>query len=73
MHNKVKRLINKIKKLEKMDLNEDQRKVLELLKATLAVFIARDSAGLAFTGDDEAMLNLIEAVVDYMVKDSSIT
>ena len=73
MHNTLKRINNKIKKLEKRDLNEEQQKVLAALKAMLAIFQARQTAGLAFTGDDESILNALEIIVDYMVKDSSIT
>jgi hypothetical protein len=36
-------------------------------------FQARQTAGLAFTSDDESILNALEVFVDYMVKDSSIT
>ena len=73
MHNTVKRIINKIKKLERMNLNEDQQKVLASLKATLAIFQARQAKGLAFSSGDETILNALEVFVDYMVKDSSIT
>ena len=73
MHNTLKRIINKIKKLERRDLNEEQQKVLAALKAMLAIYQARQTAGLAFTSDDESILNALEIIVDYMVKDSSIT
>ena len=73
MHKTLKRINNKIKKLERRELNEEQQKVLDSLKKILAIFQARQTAGLALSSDDESILNEIEVIVDYMVKDSSIT
>ena len=73
MHKTLKRILNKIKKLERRELNEEQQKVLASLKKILAIYQARQTAGLALSSDDESILNEIEVIVDYMVKDSSIT
>ena len=73
MHNTVKRIINKIKKLEKRELNEEQQKLLAALKKMLAFFQNKASQGLALTSDDETFLGFLEIVINYMVKDSSIT
>jgi hypothetical protein len=37
------------------------------------VFQVKQTNGLAMTGDDEKVLIAMEIIVDYMVKDSSIT
>ena len=73
MHNTVKRIINKIKKLEKRELNEEQQKALDALKVLLAVYQNKLAKGLAFSSDDERALDALEIIVNYMVKDSSVT
>ena len=73
MHNTVKRIINKIKKLEKRDLTEEQQKALDALKVLLAVFQSKQAKGLAFSIDDERALSALEIIVNYMVKDASVT
>ena len=73
MHNTVKRIINKIKKLEKRELTEEQQKALDALKVLLAVYQNKLAKGLAFSSDDERALDALEVIVNYMVKDSSVT
>ena len=73
MHNTVKRIINKIKKLERMELTEEQKKALDALKVLLAVYQNKLGSGLALSSDDESALNALEVIVNYMVKDSSVT
>ena len=73
MHNTVKRIINKIKKLEKRELTEEQQKALDALKVLLAVYQNKLAKGLAFSSDDERALDALEIIVNYMVKDSSVT
>ena len=73
MHNTVKRIINKIKKLEKRDLTEEQQKALDALKVLLAVYQNKLAKGLAFSSDDERALNALEIIINYMVKDASVT
>ena len=73
MHNTLQRNRNKVKKLERRNLNEDQRQVVDGFKVILNTFQAKESKGLAFTSEDEAILKALEIFIDYMVKDSSIT
>ena len=73
MHNTLKRINNKVKKLERKDLNDDQRQVVAAIKEILNVFQFKQTKGIAFTGDDLSVLGAMEIIVDYMVKDSSIT
>ena len=73
MHNTLKRIINKIKKLEKRELTEEQQKALDALKVLLAIYQNKQSNGLALTREDESALNALEVIVDFMVKDSSVT
>ena len=73
MHNTLKRIINKIKKLERRELTEEQQKELAALKVLLAIFQRKHAKGLAFSIDDERALNALEVLVNYMVKDSSVT
>ena len=73
MHNTLKRINNKIKKLERSELTEEQQKALDALKVLLAIYQNKLSKGLAFSSDDESALNALEVIVNYMVKDSSVT
>ncbi len=73
MHNTLQRITNKLKKLERKRLTEEQRQVLDALKVILNVFQVKQTKGIAFTSDDEALLGALEIIIDYMVKDSSIT
>jgi hypothetical protein len=73
MHNTVKRINNKIKKLERSELTEEQQKALDALKVLLAIYQNKLSKGLAFSSDDERALDALEIFVNYMVKDSSVT
>ena len=73
MHNTVKRIINKIKKLERSELTEEQQKALDALKVLLAIYQNKMAKGLAFSSEDESALNALEVIVNYMVKDSSVT
>ena len=73
MHNTLQRITNKLKKLERKRLTEEQRQVLDSLKVILNVFQVKQTKGIAFTSDDEALLGALEIIIDYMVKDSSIT
>ena len=73
MHKTLKRIINKIKKLERSELTEEQQKALDALKVLLAVYQNKLAKGLAFSSDDERALDALEIIVNYMVKDSSVT
>jgi hypothetical protein len=73
MHKTIKSIINKIKQLEKRELTEEQQKALDALKVLLAVYQNKLAKGLAFSSDDERALDALEIIVNYMVKDSSVT
>jgi hypothetical protein len=73
MHATLQRITNKLKKLERKEITEEQREVLAALKVIVEVFQVKQTKGLAMTGDDEKVLNSLEIIVNYMVKDSSIT
>jgi hypothetical protein len=73
MHNTLQRINNKLKKFERKSLTDDQRQVVAAIKEILNVFQVKQTKGLAFTGDDLSVLGAMEIIVDYMVKDSSIT
>jgi hypothetical protein len=73
MHNTLQRITNKLKKLERKDITDEQRQVLDAMKVILNVFQVKQTKGISFTSDDEALLGALEIIVDYMVKDSSIT
>jgi hypothetical protein len=73
MHKTLKRIINKIKKLERRELTEEQQKELAALKVLLARYQRKHAKGLAFSIDDERVLNALLVIVTRMVKDSSVT
>jgi hypothetical protein len=73
MQSTLQRITNKLKKLERKRLTEEQRQVLDAMKVILNVFQFKQTKGIAFTSDDEALLGALEIIIDYMVKDSSIT
>jgi len=43
------------------------------MKVILNVFQVKQTKGISFTSDDVSVLGALEIIVDYMVKDSSIT
>ena len=73
MHKTFQRITKKVQKLERKRLTEEQRQVLDAFKVILNTFQVKQTKGIAFTSDDEALLGALEIIVDYMVKDSSIT
>lgn len=73
MQGSLQRITNKLKKLERKELTDDQRQVVAAIKEILNVFQVKQTKGIAFTSDDVAVLGALEIIVDYMVKDSSIT
>jgi hypothetical protein len=73
MHNTLQRIINKIKKLERRKLTEEQQKALAGMKQIFSFFQSKHAKGLAFSIDDERALRALEVIVIYMVKDSSVT
>jgi hypothetical protein len=73
MHGTLQRITNKLKKLERKEITEEQQQVLDAIKVIVEVFQVKQTKGLAMTGDDDRVLNALEIIVDYMVKDSSIT
>jgi hypothetical protein len=73
MHKTLKLIKNQVKKLEKRNLNEEQQQKLDAFKVILNYFENQQTQGLALTSEDEAVLNALLTIVNYMVKDSSIT
>ena len=49
------------------------REVIDAIKVIFEAFNVKQTEGIAMTGDDEKVLNALEIIVNYMVKDSSIT
>ena len=73
MHGTLQRITNKLQKLERKEITEEQREALAAIKVIVEVFQVKQTKGISMTGDDEKVLNAMEIIVDYMVKDSSIT
>ena len=73
MHDTLQRITNKLKKLERKEITEEQRQVIDAIKVIIDVLQYKQTKGIAMTSDDEKVLNALEIIVDYMVKDSSVT
>lgn len=73
MHGTLQSITNKLQKLERKEITEEQREVLAALKVIVEVFQVKQTKGIAMTNDDDRVINALEIIVDYMVKDSSIT
>lgn len=73
MHNTLNQTDKQLKKMEKADLTEDQRKVVNAIKPVIATFLTKLAEGKTLTNDDQKVINALVIIVDYMVKDSSIT
>ena len=73
MHNRFNRMDNIVKKLEKRNLDEDQKKFLGNSKEMISFFKNKQAKGLAFSSEDEEFLNALEKFLLRMVKDSSVT
>ena len=73
MHDKLDRMENEVKKLEKRKLNEEQQENLAAFKVFLSYFQKKRAKGLAFTKEDEAALDALEIILGFMVKDASVT
>ena len=71
MHNTLKRITKKLKKLE--EITEEHQEVIDAIRVILEALQVTQTEGIAMTGDDEKALNALEIIVNYMVKDSSIT
>jgi predicted RNA binding protein with dsRBD fold (UPF0201 family) len=55
------------------EITEEHREVIDAIKVIFEAFNVKQTEGIAMTGDDEKVLNALEIIIDYMVKDSSIT
>jgi len=76
MHNTLQSITIKVRQYEKKDLTLDQKNAVNAIKVIVETYQAKQNKGLAFTLEDERVLNALEIIViivDYMVKDSSIT
>jgi predicted RNA binding protein with dsRBD fold (UPF0201 family) len=62
------------KKLQKLDeITEEHQEVIDAIRVIFEALQVKQSEGIAMTVDDENALNALEIVINYMVKDSSIT
>jgi predicted RNA binding protein with dsRBD fold (UPF0201 family) len=62
------------KKLQKLDeITEEHQEVIDAIRVIFEALQAKQSEGIAMTVADENALNALEIVINYMVKDSSIT
>ena len=73
MHNILQSITVDLRKLEKRNLTLDQQNAVNAAKVIVQSYQDKQNKGLAFTADDERVLNALEIIVNYMVKDSSIT
>ena len=73
MHDRFNRMDNTVKKLEKRNLTEEQKKVLDASKVMISFLKNKQSQGLALSSEDEEFLNALERFLLRMVKDSSVT
>jgi hypothetical protein len=73
MHSTLQSITIKVRKLEKRDLTLDQQNVVNAIKVIVESYQVKQNKGLAFTADDDRVLNALAIIVVYMVKDSSIT
>ena len=71
MHNTLKRITKKLKKLD--EITEEHQEVIDAIKVILESLQVKQNEEMTITGDDETALNALEIIVNYMVKDSSIT
>ena len=73
MHNILQSITVDLRKLEKRNLTLDQQNAVNAAKVIVQSYQDKQNKGLAFTADDERVLNALEIIVNYMVKDSSVT
>ena len=73
MHNILQSITVDLRKLEKRNLTLDQQNAVNAAKVIVQSYQDKQNKGLAFTADDERVLNALAIIVVYMVKDSSIT
>jgi len=73
MHNTLQSITVTVRQYEKNDLTPDQQNMVNAIKVIVESYQAKLNKGLAFTADDERVLNALLIIVVYMVKDSSIT
>jgi hypothetical protein len=73
MHNTLQSITIKVRQFEKNDLTPDQQNAVNAIKVIVESYQSKLNKGLAFTLDDDRVLNALEIIVVYMVKDSSIT
>ncbi|MGD2090614.1 MAG: hypothetical protein PVH61_30860 [Candidatus Aminicenantes bacterium] len=71
MHNTLKRITKKLKKLD--EITEEHQEVIDAIKVIFESLQVKQNEEMTITGDDETALNALEIIVNYMVKDSSIT
>ena len=73
MHKKLFVISRKIRKLEGRPLTEEQQKMLDGLKAAFNILQMKENKGSSLSTDDQNVIAAIEILIDYLVKDSSVT
>ena len=71
MNSTLQRITKKLKKLD--EITEEHQEVIDAIRVIFEALQVKQSEGIAMTVDDENALNALEIVINYMVKDSSIT
>jgi len=73
MHSILQSITVDLRKLEKRNLTLELQNAVNAAKVIVQSYQDKQNKGLAFTADDERVLNALAIIVVYMVKDSSIT
>jgi hypothetical protein len=73
MHKTLQSITITVRQGEKNNLTPEQQNAFNAVKVIVESYQEKLNKGLAFTLDDERVLNALEIIVVYMVKDSSIT
>ena len=73
MHNTLQIIIHTVRQGEKNNPTPEQQNVYNAFKVIAESYQDKLNKGLAFTLDDDRVLNALLIIVVYMVKDSSIT
>ena len=71
MNSTLQRITKKLNKLD--EITEEHQEVIDAIRVIFEALQVKQSEGIAMTVDDENALNALEIVINYMVKDSSIT
>ena len=73
MHNTLQIITHTVRQGEKNNLTPEKQIAFNAVKDIVESYQNKLNTGLAFTADDERVLDALLIIVVYMVKDSSIT